>query len=103
MRLLVGCLDSMPLERVAQADIRVEPRRVVMEVHKGPGSAIEDPGPHFLEFRHRPELGEHRLEAFEGSGVGVAQRQHLIGAPPRPSKNHTERSAKTGGRGRLEQ
>ncbi len=74
--LLVG-LDAQPLEALAETNVCVEARRIVVEVQERLRFAIEDARPALHEPCDRAQLAEERPESIEALLVGVLHvRQH---------------------------
>jgi hypothetical protein len=72
--LLAIGLHAMTLEIIAaDADIGVEPARVLMEMQEGAGFAIEHAARLFAQPIQRPHPSQERLQTVEGFGAGVSQ------------------------------
>src|SRR5215831_8853451 len=72
--LLVGLGGAHPLEVVAQADVGVHARRVLVEVQEGLLPAVEDAPVAFDQAWYGPESDQQRLDAVERLGRRVPHR-----------------------------
>jgi len=81
---LGGGRHGEPLEVVAHAHVRVETGGVLVEVEKGPRTAVEDAARSFNQSRDSTELLEEGLEFVERVGSCVSHRPDRSGGAEAP-------------------
>jgi hypothetical protein len=73
-------VDADSLELLAEADVGVHARRVLVEVEEGPRPAVEDAALPLDEPRNGPDALQERLQLVQRSSPRDAHRLRVCGA-----------------------